>query len=169
MPKKDKNPQHVYPRDPVFYKNYDLYETEGVDGPAKQGPGTGFYQNMHKYKSVSDFIKKKRKRNSRKRKLALLSIACDINHIDFPTDNINSTIPGFQNPSQVGIVNNINPELTDEDGHTVNKLYYGTKDNPDNIKFNPLGTSDGNEKAIDEDPDEAKNPYYGILDSHLKP
>lgn len=46
-----------------LYHNYDLYETEGVDGPAKQGPGTGFYQNMDKYDSVSDFRSKKDKRN----------------------------------------------------------------------------------------------------------
>lgn len=52
----------------VFYKNFDLYETEGTDGPAKHGPGAGFYQNMSKYKSVSDFIKQKRKRNKNKYK-----------------------------------------------------------------------------------------------------
>lgn len=46
-----------------LYRNYDLYETEGVDGMAKHGPGTGLYQNMNKYKSVKDFIDKKRKRN----------------------------------------------------------------------------------------------------------
>lgn len=46
-----------------FFRNYDLYETEGVDGPAKQGPGAGLYQNMDDYKSVSDFRKGKKKRN----------------------------------------------------------------------------------------------------------
>lgn len=51
-----------------LYHNYDLYETEGVNGPAKHGPGTGFYQNMNKYKSLSDFINKKRKRNKDKYK-----------------------------------------------------------------------------------------------------
>jgi len=59
----------VQPRfkEPLF-KNYDLYEVEGVDGPAKHGPGAGFYQNMDKYKSVSDFLSKKRKRNKHKYK-----------------------------------------------------------------------------------------------------
>lgn len=59
----------VQPRfkEPLF-DNYDLYETEGVDGPAKHGPGAGFYQNMDKYKSVGDFINKKRKRNKSKYK-----------------------------------------------------------------------------------------------------
>lgn len=51
-----------------FFKNYDLYETEGVDGPAKHGPGTGLHQNMGKYKSVKDFIEQKRKRNKNKYK-----------------------------------------------------------------------------------------------------
>jgi hypothetical protein len=49
----------------VFYKNYDAYNTEGANGPAKQGPGTGFYSNIEKYKSVSDFRKKRR--NKRKK------------------------------------------------------------------------------------------------------
>lgn len=57
----------VQPRfkEPLF-KNYDLYETKGEDGLAKHGPGTGLYQNMEKYKSVKDFIDKKRKRNKYK-------------------------------------------------------------------------------------------------------
>jgi len=159
---KDKNTQHVYPRSPVFYKNYDLYETEGVDGPAKQGPGAGFYQNMNKYKSVSDFIKKKRKRKGRKRKLALLAIACDCNNLDFPTDQINSILP-FDSIMPIGMFDNMTPQPTDEDGHTVNKLYYGTKDDADPVKFNPLGIDDGNEKGVGEEPEETKNPYYGIL------
>jgi hypothetical protein len=44
-----------------FYRNYDLYETEGVNGPAKHGPGAGWH-DMKKYKSLSDFIKDKRKK-----------------------------------------------------------------------------------------------------------
>jgi len=54
-------------KEPLF-KNYDLYEVPGVDGPAKHGPGAGFYQNMSKYKSVSDFLDQKRKRNRNKYK-----------------------------------------------------------------------------------------------------
>lgn len=160
---KDKNPQHVYPRPPVFYKNYDLYETEGVDGPAKQGPGTGFYQNMNKYKSVSDFIRKKRKQKGRKRKLALLAIACDCNNIDFPTDQIDNIIP-FDSTLQIGILDNIDPQPTDEEGHTVSPLYYGTEEDANKVKFNPFGTDDGNQKGVGEEPEETKNPYYGILD-----
>lgn len=51
-----------------FFRNYDLYDTEGVDGKAEHGPGSGLYQNMSDYKSVEDFLKHKRKRNSDKYK-----------------------------------------------------------------------------------------------------
>ncbi len=59
----------VQPRfkEPLFH-NYDLYETEGVDGPPVHGLGAGFYQNMEKYKSISDFRKKKEERNKNKYK-----------------------------------------------------------------------------------------------------
>jgi hypothetical protein len=44
-----------------LYRNYDLYEVPGVDGPAKHGPGAG-YHHMHKYKSIKDFLSDKRKK-----------------------------------------------------------------------------------------------------------
>jgi len=44
--------------------------------------GEGLYQNMHDYKSVADFLKKKRKARRKK----LLSVHMDKNHIDFPLD-----------------------------------------------------------------------------------
>jgi len=160
MASKSKSPR-VYTRPPVFFKNYDLYETEGVNGPAKQGPGTGFFSNIHKYKSVSDFLKKKRNRKNRKRKLALLAFAADKNNIDFIDDESVNTIP-YEEVLQIGLLDNINPELTDKDGHPISKLYYGTEDSPDPIKFNPFGIQDGNERVIDEEPAETKNLYYGI-------
>jgi hypothetical protein len=43
-----------------FYRNYDLYETEGVNGKPKSGPGAGWH-NMHKYKSIKEFRDVKRK------------------------------------------------------------------------------------------------------------
>lgn len=178
MTKKD---EHLYPRKQVFFKNYDLYETEGVDGPAKEGPGTGFYQNMSRYKSVMDFRKKRQK--SRKRKIALLSLACgiDINYIDFPTDEIGNIIP-FSTENQFGIIDNIipegrinqigiidtiNPELEDEENHPLNKIYYGTKDDEAGFRDNPFGFEAGN-KFVNEEPDAVENQYFGILDSHLK-
>src|SRR5271168_4317702 len=38
-----------------FYRNYDLYDVEGVDGPAKHGPGSG-WNHMNEFKSVKDFL-----------------------------------------------------------------------------------------------------------------
>lgn len=83
-----------------FFTNYDLYETEGVDGKSKHSPGVGFYQNLNDYKSVQDFLKKKRKRNHDKykaddsiqenntksaRRIKLLSLIIK-QAIDFPID-----------------------------------------------------------------------------------
>jgi hypothetical protein len=54
----------VQPRfEEPLYRNYDLYNTEGENGPPKHGPGAGLYQNMDKYKSIEDFRKKKKKLN----------------------------------------------------------------------------------------------------------
>ncbi len=108
-----------------LYKNYDLYEVPGVDGKAKHGPGTGLYQNLDKYKSVKDFIDKKRKRNKDKYKaddswiendgsitknnkkaqlrMILLKLA-----IDFPIDDQIGSDPilgnseSYSNPIQLG-------------------------------------------------------------------
>ena len=87
MPKNKIEKNHPQSRG-IFFKNYDLYETEGVDGPAKMGPGSGFYQNMNKYKSVSDFLKQKRKKINKRKKafLMLAKKAFDQNNLDFSTD-----------------------------------------------------------------------------------
>jgi len=119
-PKKQKyKPEKKLIHTPRFeeplYKNYDLYETEGVDGPAKHGPGTGLYSK--KYKSVSDFRKNKKnildkyvakdlylepdgsitveKKKKAIRRMALLSLikeSNDINYIDFPDDQLQSVL-----------------------------------------------------------------------------
>lgn len=163
MPK-DKDPNHSYPRG-VLFKNYDLYETEGVDGPPKNGPGTGLWQNMNKYKSVSDFLRKKRKKRMKRRKMALLNMFLK-NAIDFNSDESSNTIPysSDQESTSIGLMDGINPELEDEEGHPVSKLYYGTPDSPNPISYNPLGIPDGNERAIEEEPEETKNLYYGIIE-----
>lgn len=44
-----------------FYRNYDLYDVEGVDGPAKHGSGSG-WSHMNEHKSVKDFLEFRRKR-----------------------------------------------------------------------------------------------------------
>lgn len=38
-----------------FYRNYDLYDVEGVNGPAKHGPGSG-WNHMNEFKSMKDFL-----------------------------------------------------------------------------------------------------------------
>lgn len=121
-----------------FFRNYDLYETEGVDGKAKHGPGAGFYQNMDQYKSVSDFLKKRRERNKDKykaddtskkratRRAALLKLA-----IDYPVDDqINSGIisneDGVVNESNL-IGGNLDEYLPEHDfeGKSPDKLDFG--------------------------------------------
>lgn len=44
-----------------FYRNYDLYDAEGVNGPPKHGPGAGWH-HMHNFKSIKDFIEFHRQR-----------------------------------------------------------------------------------------------------------
>src|SRR5271166_4525721 len=44
-----------------FYRNYDLYDVPGVDGPAKHGPGSG-YSHMNEFKSIKDFLEYRRQR-----------------------------------------------------------------------------------------------------------
>lgn len=44
-----------------LYRNYDVYETEGVNGKPKHGPGAGWH-DMSKYKSIKEFIEAKRKK-----------------------------------------------------------------------------------------------------------
>ena len=54
----------IQPRFENFFPhNYDLYETEGVDGKAKHGPGAGWNSILNNYKSVKEFLDSKRKRN----------------------------------------------------------------------------------------------------------
>lgn len=60
---------YIKPRK-LLFKNYDLYDVEGVDGPAKEGPGKGLYSG--KYKSVKEF------RNRKSNRIELLqSLAID--------------------------------------------------------------------------------------------
>src|SRR5579885_2502864 len=44
-----------------FYRNYDLYDTEGVNGPAVHGPGSG-WNHMDEHESVKEFLEFRRKR-----------------------------------------------------------------------------------------------------------
>lgn len=44
-----------------FYRNYDLYDTEGVSGPAQHGPGSG-WNHMAQHDSIKEFLAFRRKR-----------------------------------------------------------------------------------------------------------
>ena len=57
------------PKGEVLFKGYDY----GDPPQSATSPGGGFYSNMHKYKSVSDFLKKKRKKKIRKARMDSLS------------------------------------------------------------------------------------------------
>lgn len=79
----------------IFFKNYDRFDLSS-------GPGESFYENMHKYKSVKDFLNKKRKRNKKRkfaiRKMALLSLA-----IDFKLDESISPLIGDESSYQMSL------------------------------------------------------------------
>jgi len=188
-----KKSDHVQSRG-LFFKNYDLYETEGVNGPAKQGPGTGFYQNMDKYKSVSDFRKKKKKR-MKNRKLALLSVilknATDNNSIDFPNDDLVTGIsPGSAGENMDGTpyagfggmsdyYDNRNPETSEipvgEDLMSPDSDELVMKKSPkadiNQMALQPgespiMGLPDGQKPIEDQDNNRFRtNKYFGIQDS----
>lgn len=80
----NKYADHAEIRPEVFYKNYDYgTQTKSNKENTKLGPGTGFFENMDKYKSVKDFINtdRKMKRKQRKKKLAFLCFAEDLTEI----------------------------------------------------------------------------------------
>lgn len=79
-----------------FFSNYDY-----VDMPS--GPGGG-YSTLHNYKSISDFLKKKRKKKKSKSTLRILQRIKQA--LDFPLDNYIEPIIGDQesyySPMQLG-------------------------------------------------------------------
>ena len=106
----------------VFYRNYDYTETEGVNGPAKQGPGTGLYgPNMGKYKSVDDFRKRKQKRRAE-----ILSVLLK-QALDTPLDDVKE--PNFSyapaEPAPIGMLDGITPKSDLEDKPISSPMLYG--------------------------------------------
>src|SRR5665213_4490537 len=107
-------------KDPlVFYKNYDLYDTEGAAGKAKQGPGTGLYgPEMDKYKSVQEFREKNKKRKKRikKRQAQIIQMFLalaedDKNNLTDPYESQGITPMPYApaEPAPIGILDGIYP------------------------------------------------------------
>jgi hypothetical protein len=176
--------------DEPLYQNYDLYDTEGVDGKAKQGPGTGFYEHMGDYKSVADFLKKKRKKNKSKKASLRIKILKAIlkQAIDFPIDDsFKDPISPEENTSiQValpfgGLTDEYLPE-NDQEDKSPDQLNFGrdfqnNREEPNveeelNEIINPsqpplLGLPDGMEpEEVDADKTLSKTPSgYGTTES----
>jgi hypothetical protein len=104
----------------VFFRNYDH-----INDPT--GPGTGLYKNMDKYKSVSDF--RKRKKRIKQRKKAYLQIlAGDNNNLFDPYEDQGITplpyAPAEPGGGISGMLDGITPK-EDVDGKSPYNLYYG--------------------------------------------
>lgn len=115
-----------------FYKNYDLYEVEGVSGKTKQGPGTGLFQSMKDYKSVADFLKKKRKKKKLKTaRIKILAAILKKYAIDFPIDDsIKDPISPEENTSlqialPFGGITDAYLPLNDQEDKSVDQLNFG--------------------------------------------
>lgn len=108
--------KHDKPRK-VFFKNYDLYEDE-------TGPGESFYQNMHKYKSVKDFFKKKK--NRKNAYAVLFKMAKNDESEQYSLDKTLTPLISDNSPEinfQTG-TNYIKAPYYDQDGDSPDKLTY---------------------------------------------
>jgi hypothetical protein len=165
-------------KEPLF-KNYDLYDVPGVDGPAKHGPGEGLYQNMSKYKSVNDFLNQKHKRNKHKyksddsyiqddgsitksqkksnkiaRRMMLLSCLVKT-AIDFPSDDLGSDPilgeSGSSYADSIPIGGQLDEYLTmpDFEGKSPDKLDF-SRDYTEGNNKKPSDTMDHIQSLLDE-------------------
>jgi len=116
----------VQPRfEEPFYHNYDLYDTEGVNGSPRHGPGAG-YHHVNNFKSIKEFLDHQRKRlkgkyvandsyiteENRKERANKMKIRADQIDVliklalDFPSDEQTSPILGdsesFETPIKLG-------------------------------------------------------------------
>lgn len=130
--------------DLVFFKNYDYANT-----PEKGGPGKGLYNGeMDKYKSVGDFLKKKKQRNRKRRKMALLLA------ITFPKFAKDKTFK-----SEEGDDENDIQDPYEEQGMELNLPV-----SPAEVSM--LGMYDGITQKDDLDGKPMSNLYYGVLETH---
>lgn len=103
---------HIEPRPEVFFKNYDYgQQSKSEKENTKSTPGTGFYSNMDKYKSVKDFIDtdRKMKRKQRKKKLAFIISAKKhkLDLSDIPEDNLHEK-DGYVQKNEISVDQSIN-------------------------------------------------------------
>lgn len=99
----------------VFYSNYDYSD------PNDEWAGESLYSHMNKYKSVADFLKKKRKARKKKVLYAYIEIFTkiaenlkDIQKIDFPMDaQVDLNLSG-QTPS-LGLFDGVSAPVNNEE------------------------------------------------------
>lgn len=162
-------------REPLF-RNYDLYETEGVDGKAKHSPGTG-YNNLNQFKSIKEFRDAKKKNTDKyvaedsykqddgsiikkkrsERRLALLYAL----GIDFPGQELtyNTDNPQASSINPYGGITDQYTQSVDFDGKTNSNLNYGQeKDYPNDI-------SELSEEDMDKLLNSAEPPFLGMDDT----
>lgn len=158
-----------------FYKNYDLYETEG-----EHSPGAGWH-NIMKYKSIKEFLDAKRKNkykaddswiedngtvSKKARNLFFLNILIK-NGIDFHIDEQITSMPVKEVNQIGGYLDKYLPE-NDSENKSPDKLNFGILEDEfskENHKF--LGLPDGIEPDEDLDADltDTVNPEYGTTNS----
>jgi len=153
----------------LFFKNYDYIEDS-------TGPGEGFYQNMHKYKSVKDFFKKKRLR--KKALNMLLKIANEDEQ--YKIDRTLESLPGDESSTinqTTGRTYLIAPNYDSEDKRPDQLLFpFIEQENPiadkPSDKFNFIINQEpglyGDEREISRE--DLENEYtadlrYGVTDS----
>jgi len=135
-----------------FYRNFDLYDVDGVDGEPKLGPGAG-WNHMHKYKSIQEFRDAKRKymknkykaddfwiednESNRKQRIKNMKVRASFINlivktaIDFPVDEqvedsfINWESGSYNDGAQIG--GNLDEYLPENDfeGKDPSKLNFG--------------------------------------------
>ena len=137
--------------DEPLYKNYDLYNV-----PGKHGPGSGYHELL-KYKSIKEFLDKKRKKLKGKYKEKIkarynLFSKLIKNAIDFPLDDqINDKILNEDSDSQTMLsgISNLE-EVLPQDSFNIKSPKEDTK-NVNTSDF--LGLPDGFEPDEDLDAD----------------
>lgn len=121
----------------VFYRNYDYIEPKPEDNKSHTSPGAGLYQNLQKYKSVSEFLNKKRKKNRQYRRIAMLKMlikmaegnekSIDENNLTDPYEDEITPIPfAPAEPSPIGLLDGIYPKSDLEENFPGN-LDYGMR------------------------------------------